>query len=203
MRRAALAALLALCAGPARALDAAPSTAPVSGVEASTAPAKPKYLPPAEVRQAVYTLNLLAERGGEVPAEKLAAFLPELAKFNSRLEELLGRGLLEDAAARDAQDALKNFRNAIQLYYAAFNKYPENPAALVPGYLQAVPELRLAGHAPSAAVKVTDASRDGEPAKAAGDSGGWLYFYGAGANSGLLLIDCTHKDPGGQEFAAY
>jgi len=194
-------------------ISAGPAAAQPAGQDQAAPPLK--YSP--EIRKAARNLALLLERGGEIAPEKLDALAPELARFNKKLEETLGRDLLADAARREKElddagrteaaiKALQDFRTSLQVYYAKTGgKYPADPAALAPDDLPTIPELHLPGHEMTAKITVIDSKEyDDDLAKAVTDSGGWLYFSGQDSmNYGLLIIDCRHQTPGGAEFHKY
>lgn len=211
-KNAAALALILTALSPAAAQETAVSTA---AVQASTAaaviPLPPERTP--ALRRLMKDLNLLLQRGGELPPARLNALDEETVKFGEKVREALGREMLEDAArseeadrAAAAKKALAGLRRALQLYYAANGaKYPASPADLVPAQLPEVPELDLPGHQASAAVAVIDSKKyDKDASEAVKDSGGWLYFSSPeSSNYGLLLIDCGHRAPGGEEFYKY
>lgn len=218
MKKTAALALL-LAAAPAAAQEAPVSTAAVQAstapVQLSTAPAAvplPAWrLPP--LRRLTTELNRLIERGGALPPERLGPIEAQAAALRLQVREALGKDLL-DAIEREeaplravaALKALAAFRAALQAAYAAGGgKYPASPAELAPGLLPAVPELHLPGHEPSPAVTAIDSKDyDKDVSKAVKDSGGWLYFAAPGSdNYGLLLIDCAHRHPAGEEFYKY
>jgi len=187
---------------------AAVSTAPAAAV----LPLPQKQAP--ALRLLLKDLNLLLERGGELPQDKLDALAAETERYGAKVREAMGPKMLEDAARREeaarsagALKALAVFREALQAYYAANGgKYPASPADLVPARLSALPELLPPGHdAPSSAATIIDSQKyDADVAAVVKDSGGWLYFASpASANYGLLLIDCTHRAAGGEEFYKY
>ena len=205
-------ALLTCCAARAAALEETVITGP--GAEATPAqeevkapePPKPPFKPSPEARLAALNLALLLERGGEIPVERLAPLTPQLGAFNSAAEQALGAELLADAAAERSKKALQKVRTALQVWFGDNGgKYPPDLAALVPSYLPALPELRLPGHPLTDKVTVINTKKyDADLAKAVTDSGGWLYFSGEeSANRGLLVIDCSHKSPAGQEYFKY
>lgn len=186
-----------------------------AAVQASTAAAVAEL--PAErvpaLRRLMRDLNLLLERGGGVPPEKLDALAVETAKFNLVLRETLGAEILADLIRREdaersetAKKILARFRAELQVYYATNGgKYPASPARLAPDQIHSVPALELPGHEASAVITLIDSRKfDRDASKAVTDSGGWLYFTAPeSANYGLLLIDCSHREPGGEEFYKY
>lgn len=205
-------ALLTCCAANAAALEEEVITGP--GAEAAPAqeevkapePPKPPYKPSPEVRLAALNLALLLEHGGQLPQERLAALDPQLTVFNSAVEKALGEELLAGAAAEHAKKALQKVRTALQIWFGDNGgKYPPDLAALTPSYLPALPELRLPGHSLTDKVTlITSKKYDAALEKAVSDSGGWLYFSGEeSASRGLLVIDCSHKSPAGQEYFKY
>lgn len=192
--------------------EAAVSTAAVQASTAAAVAALPADRAPA-LRRLMLDLNLLLERGGGVPPEKLDALAVETAKFNTILRETLGAEILADLIRREdaeraetAKKILARFRAELQVYYATNGgKYPASPARLVPDQITAVPALELPGHEASAVITLIDSKKfDKDASKAVTDSGGWLYFTATdSANYGLLLIDCSHREPGGEEFYKY
>jgi hypothetical protein len=205
-------ALLTCCAARAAAMEEAVITGP--GAEATPAqeevkapePPKPPFKPSPEARLAVLNLALLLERGGEIPQERLAALTPQLAAFNTAAEKAIGEDLLAEAAAEHAKKSLQKVRTALQVWFGDNGgKYPPDLAALTPSYLAELPELRLPGHPLTDKVTVINSKKyDAALEKAVGDSGGWLYFSGdESANRGLLVIDCSHRSPAGQEYFKY
>jgi len=170
-----------------------------------------KYSP--ALRQVMKDLSILLDRGGEIPAEKMDALAAEIGKFDGKVKDALGPDILANEAGRQdaelaeaAKQTLASFRAALQVYYAENGgKYPADPSKLPPETLPAVPQLRLPAHAPSSALTVIDSKKyDNGIAKAVTDSGGWLYFSNPGSgNYGLLVIDCSHRVPGGEEFYKY
>lgn len=204
-------AILTCCAANAAALEEEVITGP--GAEASPAPEvkapeppKPPFKASPEARLAALNLALLLERGGDIPQERLAALTPQLAAFNSAVEKALGEELLAGAAAEHAKKELQKARTALQVWFGDNGgKYPPDLAALTPSYLPALPELRLPGHPLTDKVTaITSKKYDADLEKAVGDSGGWLYFSGdESSNRGLLVIDCSHKSPAGQEYFKY
>lgn len=209
-----------ITAGPAAAREGSEVKGPAA--ETAIAPAAQKTEPStlkysAEINKAARNLALLLERGGEIAPEKLDALAPELARFNGKLEETLGRDLLADAARREkelddarrteaAVKALQAFRSSLQVYYATNGgKYPADPAALAPDSIPAIPELYLPEHGRTAKITIIDSKKyDDDFARAVTDSGGWLYFSRPDSmNYGLLILDCRHKASGGTEFFKY
>ena len=207
----ALALVLAVPAAGA-AQQTAVSTAAVQASTAAAVAELPAERAPA-LRRLMKDLNLLLERGGEVPPEKLDALAVETKKFNAVLRETLGAEILADLIRREdaersetAKKILARFRAELQVYYATNGgKYPASPAKLVPDQINSVPALELPGHEASAAITLIDSKKfDRDASKAVTDSGGWLYFTAPeSANYGLLLIDCSHREPGGEEFYKY
>lgn len=81
-------------------------------------------------------------------------------------------------------------RSALSMYYSDNQGvYPTALEALVPKYLNEIPELSGVGnHPPSRSVRVTTAP-------VLTDSGGWNYVFSPGtAAHGHVLIDCTHRE---------
>ena len=214
MLKTALTLLLAAAANGA-AQETSVSTAAVqastAAVQLSTAPVPgplPEWrLPP--LRRLSADLDRLARLGWHLPPERLDALAAEATALSARVREALGKDVLaaveREEAPRRSEEALKTlaaFRSALQAAYAAGGgKYPASPAELAPGRLPAVPELYLPGHEPSSAVILIDSKKfDKDISKAVTDSGGWLYFAAPeSANYGLLLLDCSHQEPGSTE----
>ncbi len=186
------------------------------GVTASTAPsAGNKYA--ADIMRTMKDLSALLEHGAELPAARLDALAPELKKFDDKIKDALGKEITGDMARREkeqderdrasaAKRALQDLRAALQVYYGDNGgKYPADLAALAPGRIPAIPELWLPEHKKTSDVRVIDSKKyDKNLAGAVNDDGGWLYFSDpASASYGLLVINCSHKDPGGQEFFRY
>lgn len=213
---------LLLAAAPSAAQEAAVPAAAAQAVAVST-PAVQLSTAPAAVplpawrvpplRRLAVELNRLIERGGALPPERLGPIEAQAVLLRQQLREALGREVIEaaereeePARAAAALEALAAFRKALRAWYAANGgKYPASTSELVPGLLPAPPELHLPGHEPSEAVTLIDSKKyDKDVSKAAADSGGWLYFADPGSdNYGLLLIDCTHTHPAGEEFYKY
>ncbi len=170
-----------------------------------------KYSP--ALRQILRDLSILVERGGGIPAEKLDALAADMEKLDGKVKEVLGRDILEETARREeredaaaAKKALSSFRASLQISYATNGgRYPSALTGLPSEELPALPELRLPGHAATSSVIVIDSKKyDKDFSKAVTDSGGWLYFSNpASVNYGLLVIDCNHREPGGEEFYKY
>lgn len=186
------------------------------GVKISTAPgAGNKYA--ADVMRTMKDLSALLEHGAEIPAARLDALAPELKKFDDKVKDALGKEITGDMARREkereygeraaaAARALQDLRAALQVYYGDNGgKYPADLAALTPGKIPAIPELYLPGHKKTSDVRVIDSKKyDKDLAGAVNDDGGWLYFADpASANYGLLVINCRHTGPDGQEFFKY
>lgn len=187
-----------------------------AGQDAAPAPEAPKpaaapFAP--ELARAEKDLAILKERWPEAQPKDLDALKPELEKLSAAVEKALGPEILADAARREeaaraagAKKALAAIRTALQAGYAEKGEYPAGLPAPTTGYLAVMPELELPGHAATSAVRIADAGKytSSDIEKAVEDTGGWLYFSGKGsANDGLLVIDCRHKDPAGQEFFRY
>lgn len=205
-------ALLLAVPGAGAAQQTAVATAAVQASTASAVAELPAAHAPA-LRRLMRDLNLLLERGGGVAPEKLDALAVETKKFNAVLRETLGAEILADLIRREdaersetAKRILARFRAELQVYYATNGgKYPASPARLVPDQITSVPALELPGHEASSAITLIDSKKfDRDASKAITDSGGWLYFTATdSANYGLLLIDCSHREPGGEEFYKY
>lgn len=148
----------------------------------------------------VLTALLLASSPTAVTAQ-----LPPAESLYAEIASLLSPETAADEGAAVLK-ALRELRHALRRYYAdTGGRYPSSPEVLVPGYLPALPALALPGHTRTARVTVVEGREyDKDISGAVTDSGGWLYFSGAGsANRGLLVIDCSHKGPAGQEYFSY
>lgn len=207
--------VLFLSCGAVHAGEAAAPAAPAAETTAAQQPPPDKYAP--EIRQAMRNLSALLERLAEIPPSRLEAFAPGLAAFDGKVKDALGKELVAELARKEkeegdkersasAKSTLRAFRAALQLYYGdKGGAYPKNPELLVPALLPAVPELHLPDHEKTAKIKIIDSKKyDKDFSRAVGDSGGWLYFSNPGSgNYGLLLLDCSHTEAGGQEFSRY
>ena len=186
------------------------------GVTASTAPAAGnKYA--ADIMRTMRDLSALLEHGAEIPAARLDALAPDLTKFDGKVKEALGKEITAEMARREqeqdekergaaAKRALQDLRAALQAWYGDNGgKYPADLAALAPGKIPALPGLWLPEHKKTAAVRIIDSKKyDKDLAGAVNDDGGWLYFSDPGSSSyGLLVINCSHAEAGGQEFYKY
>ncbi|MDA8244558.1 MAG: hypothetical protein M0025_10625 [Elusimicrobia bacterium] len=198
-----LCALLLACAAPALAGEGTPAAGPPA--VSSAAPSGAAL--DAGLFRAERDLLLIKERRAELSGERLSEAAAAVDAFTAAAERALGPRVLADDARRRAaaaRKALAAFRAAIQAYYAATGGYPADLAALVPDYLPDWPELALPEHGANAGQRTADAGARRDAAAAVEDTGGWLYFSGAGApDDGLLVIDCSHKDPDGLEFYKY
>ncbi|OGR62400.1 MAG: hypothetical protein A2X31_01675 [Elusimicrobia bacterium GWB2_63_22] len=197
------------------AVATAPVQASTAAVQLSTAPV-PAPLPEwrlSPLRRLSVDLDRLARFGWSLPPERLDALAAEAAALSARVREALGRDVLaaverEEAPrlSEAAKKTLARFRAELQVYYATNGgKYPASPARLAPDQIHSVPALELPGHEASAVITLIDSRKfDNDASKAVTDSGGWLYFTAPeSANYGLLLIDCSHREPGGEEFYKY
>lgn len=208
---------LFLCAGAARAqILPAPGELP-PGV--STAPAAPQNPgpSPAVLEETMKYLGILGERRAEVPPEKWDALQPELQNMTAKVKEALGGKIVAEIAAQDkaeedkrlsreAVSLLQSFRASLQIYYSETGgRYPETPADLVPGVIQAVPVVHLPDHAPTDRIVLVKSRKyDKDFEKAVRDTGGWLYFADpSSSNYGLLLLDCSHAASDGTKFDEY
>lgn len=194
---------------------AAVQASTAAAVQLSTAPV-PAPMPEwrlSPLRRLSVDLDRLARFGWSLPPERLDALAAEAAALSARVREALGRDVLaaverEEAPrlSEAAKKTLARFRAELQVYYATNGgKYPASPAKLVPDQINSVPAIELPGHEASAAITLIDSKKfDRDASKAVTDSGGWLYFTATdSANYGLLLIDCSHREPGGEEFYKY
>ncbi|HOW89600.1 MAG TPA: hypothetical protein PL037_04900, partial [Elusimicrobiales bacterium] len=140
--------------------------------------------------------------------KELGAALSETAALDGRLSSILGPDILREIEERDkaelAVSHLRRVRAALIAYYAAHEgEYPDDPSGLVPGYLDAMPALELPGHPATAGVSAYKGPAR-EAGEAVSDSGGWLYFSDkASPYFGMIVLNCTHKDPNGREFYRY
>lgn len=195
--------------------QAKPVAASTATAMAQKPPAPDKYAP--EILLTIKNLSALLERGAEVPPSRMDALLPDLAAFNARVKEALGKEILADIARKEkeldekersaaAKKSLQAFRAGLRAYYSAKGgEYPRDPALLIPALLPAVPELALPGHKRTAGVTIINSKKyDKDFSRAVDDTGGWLYFSDPGSdNYGLLLLDCDHTEAGGSEFFKY
>ncbi len=208
---------LLLCAGAARAqILPSPGELPPA---VSTAPAAPQNPGPAMavLNDTVKYLSILEELRAEVPPEKWNALQPELQDMTAKVKDALGEKIVAEIAARDKAEEdkrlsreavrlLQSFRASLQIYYSETGgRYPETPADLVPGVIQAVPVLHLPNHAPTDRIVLVKSRKyDKDLEKAVRDTGGWLYFADpSSSNYGLLLLDCSHSAPDGTKFYEY
>lgn len=171
----------------------------------------------ADIMRTMKDLSALLEHGAAIPAARLDALAPELKKFDDKVKDALGREITEAMARREkeqdereraaaAKRALQDLRAALQAWYGDNGgKYPADLAALVPGKIPAIPGLCLPGHKITSDVRVINSKNyDKDMADAVTDAGGWLYFSDpASSNYGLLVLNCRHTEPGGQEFYKY
>lgn len=186
--------------------DAAIPTAPAAGNKYS-----------AEIMTVMKDLSALLEHGAEIPAERMDALAPELKKFDGKVKDALGKELTAAMARREQEQqekeraaaavrALRDVRAALQAWFGEHGgKYPASLAELTPGKLPALPELWLPGHKKTAGVRLVDSKKyDKDLAGAVTDDGDWLYFSNPGSSSyGLLVLNCRHAGPDGQEFYKY
>lgn len=178
-------------------------------------PQQNKYYP--EILQTMKNLSVLLERWSEIPLSKMDALAPEMAAFNEKVKNTLGKEMLAEIARKEKEledkarataaiKTLQALRAALQVYYATNGGvYPKTPALLIPSEMQEVPELYLPGHERTTKITLIDSKKyENSFDKAVTDSGGWLYFSNpASVNYGLLLLDCSHVDPVGMEFYKY
>lgn len=162
-----------------------------------------------EMLQTMKYLSAILARQNLFETKKLEGTSQEIAKLNERLEALLGPKILKELEAEEtallwkereaaAKSSLAETRTALQSYYADYNgAFPKNLSKLLSGYLKAIPELELPGHGKTGKVTIIDSTKyDYDLASAVTDSGGWLYFTNQDSvNSGMLAIDCSHKNP--------
>lgn len=188
-----------------------------ASTEAVTAqkPAPVKYA--TEIQRTIKNLSALLERGAEIPPSRLDALAPDLAAFDGKVKEALGKEILADIARKEkelddkersaaAKKALQAFRAGLQAYYGAKGgEYPKEPALLIPAQLGEIPGLHLPEHKPTAGITVINSKKyDKDLGRAVDDTGGWLYFSSPDSdNYGLLLLDCSHTETGGSEFFKY
>jgi len=178
-------------------------------------PAPDKFAP--EILLTMKNLSALLERGAEIPPSRMDALVPELAVFNGKVKDALGKEILADIARKEkaledkersaaAKKTLQAFRAGLQVYYGAKGgEYPRDPALLIPELIREVPELHLPEHDRTARVTVINSKKyDKDFSRAVEDTGGWLYFSNPESdNYGLLLLDCSHTEAGGSEFYKY
>ena len=195
--------------------QAKPVAASTEAVTAQKPPAPDKYAP--EILRTMKNLSALLERGAEIPPSRLDALAPELAAFNGKVKDALGKEILADIARKEkaledkersaaAKKTLQAFRSGLQVYYGVKGgEYPREPALLIPELIREVPELHLPEHDRTARVTVINSKKyDKDFSRAVEDTGGWLYFSDPGSdNYGLLLLDCSHTEAGGSEFYKY
>lgn len=195
--------------------QAKPVAASTEAVTAQKPPAPLKYAP--EILRTIKNLSALLERGAEIPLSRLDALAPDLAAFDGKVKEALGKEILADIARREkelddkersaaAKKALQAFRAGLQAYYGVKGgEYPREPALLIPAMIREVPELHLPEHKHTAEVTVVNSKKyDKDLSRAVDDTGGWLYFSSPESdNYGLLLLDCSHTEAGGSEFYKY
>ena len=98
--------------------------------------------------------------------------------------------LIDRAREARTQGNLGALRSAMAICYGATDGvWPATIAAMVPTYIDAVPTVLLptgmGAHAETAAETAV-----------AGDTGSWFY-NGAAAIGGVVNVDCTHADSGG------
>lgn len=208
---------LFIAAAPAAYAQGTLKSSPAAPEEAARKPPpqQNKYYP--EILQTMKNLSVLLERWTEVPEEKMDALAPDLAAFDAKVRNTLGKQLLSDIArkekeledrarAESAKRTLQALRSALQVYYGSNGGvYPKNPSLLIPSVMQEVPELYLPGHERTVKITVVDSKKyDSNLSRAISDSGGWLYFSNPDSNLyGLLVLDCSHTEAGGQEFFQY
>jgi len=174
----------------------------------------PKYLD--ETLRTISYLSAMLERQEKLDPKKLKKTAGEITGLNKRLKELLGPGIISEleaaeekqrdkALAASAKLSLASVRSALQIYYGDHNgDFPKTLEALVPDRLKQLPELQVPGHEKTGRVTVLDTKRyDSDLGAAITDSGGWLYFSSPDSlNFGMLVIDCSHKEPG-RDFEWY
>ncbi len=195
--------------------QAKPAAASTEAAAAQKPPAPDKYAP--EILRTIKNLSALLERGAEIPSSRMDALAPELAAFNGKVKDALGKEILADIARKEkeledrersaaAKKSLQAFRAGLQVYYGVKGgEYPKDPALLIPEMIREVPELHLPEHDRTAEVTVINSKKyDKDFSQAVEDTGGWLYFSNPESdNYGLLLLDCSHTEAGGSEFFKY
>ena len=184
-------------------------TLPTPSQEAAVKPANtPKFAD--EARQAVKYLSAIPSKQDRLAPEKLDEAAKDIINLNEKLQALLGPEILKEIDADEkalfekeqgafAKGSLALVRSALQIYYGDHNGvFPDDLAGLIPGYLEAIPDLQLPGHTKTGKITVIDSKKhDNDLVPAITDSGGWLYFSSTDSiNFGMLLIDCSHKAPG-------
>jgi len=195
--------------------QAKPVAASTAAAMAQKTPPPDKYAP--EILRTMKNLSALLERGAEIPSSRMEALAPELAVFNGKVKDALGKEILADIARKEkaledkersaaAKKTLQAFRAGLQVYYGIKGgEYPKDPALLIPELIPEVPELHLPEHERTAKVTVINSKKyDKDFSRAVDDTGGWLYFSSPESdNYGLLLLDCSHTEAGGSEFFKY
>jgi len=196
--------------------DQAKAVVVSTAAAAAQKPSAPdKYAP--EILRTMRNLSALLERGAEIPPSRMDVLAPELAAFNGKVKDALGKEILADIARKEkelddrersaaAKKTLQAFRAGLQVYYGVKGgEYPKDPALLIPAMIREVPELHLPEHKRTSEVTVINSKKyDKDFSRAVEDTGGWLYFSDPGSdNYGLLLLDCSHTEAGGSEFYKY
>ena len=195
--------------------QAKPVAASTAAAMAQKTPPPDKYAP--EILRTMRNLSALLERGAEIPPSRMDVLAPELAAFNGKVKDALGKEILADIARKEkelddrersaaAKKTLQAFRAGLQVYYGVKGgEYPKDPALLIPAMIREVPELHLPEHKRTSEVTVINSKKyDKDFSRAVEDTGGWLYFSDPGSdNYGLLLLDCSHTEAGGSEFYKY
>lgn len=130
--------------------------------------------------------------------------LPSLAKFR-QLSTLSGEGA--------TKGNLGSLRAGASIYYGdKEGVYPRTLEELVPQYVPAIPETKLADHAPSAAWTeygaevCTGKSEYGAEIDVSKvrDTGGWGYVSDPQAACyGTVFVDCSHPDSKGKPWPGY
>jgi hypothetical protein len=191
---------------PAAASDEARTT---SGTPtAANAEYRPGYLK--ETLLTMKYLSTMLARRDKLAPEKLEETSKDIASFNEKLKALLGPEIIKELEAEEKallerrpvalpKSSLASVRSALQIYYGDHNGvFPDNLDALIPDYLTYIPDLHLPDHEKTGRISVINSKEyDNNLSSAVTDSGGWLYFSSTDSiNSGMLVIDCSHKSAG-------
>lgn len=90
-------------------------------------------------------------------------------------------------------------RSAVSLFHEDAKLFPKSLAELVPAYLSRLPPTHVLHHEDSAAVQLL--SDEDYRIGRFTDAGGWAYVA-SGPQAGLVLINCTHRDPNGSSWTS-
>ncbi|HAH31801.1 MAG TPA: hypothetical protein DCL44_05755 [Elusimicrobia bacterium] len=177
----------------------------------TASPEKPAYTLKyqEETRQTIKDLAAILAKQDRLDPKKLDDAAKDIVKLDKKLKALLGleiikeleteeKALLEKEQSSSAKTNLALVRSALQIYYGDHNGvFPDTLYGLTPDYLNSVPDLQLPGHEKTDKITMIDSRKhETSLSSAVADSGGWLYFTNKDSiNSGMLIIDCSHKDP--------